>query len=100
MIVELAEAVHRQTQIIESAQAELRHLQPEVELSTQCRQMLDETRQIAATAGQLDSTIDESLSEIHRIQEAAEPDPLNRSTLGQLQHHSLNLEKLSHDTRG
>jgi hypothetical protein len=99
MAVELAEAVHRQTQIIESAQAELGHLQPELDVLTQCQQMLDEARQIAATAGQLDSTLDETLSEIHRIQGALEPDPLDRSTLGQLQHHSLNLEKLSHDTR-
>ncbi len=100
MAIELAEAVQRQTLIIESAQAEIGNLQPETELLTQCQQMLDETRQIAATAGQLDATIDETLSEIHRILGALEPDPLDRSTLGQLQHHSLNLEKLSHDTRG
>jgi hypothetical protein len=97
---ELAEAVNRQSVVIESAQAELAQLDPETELLEQCQQMLDETQQIAVTASQLDSAIDQTLSEIRRAKPATEPSQINQSTLGQLQDHSLNLEKLSNDSHG
>jgi hypothetical protein len=97
---ELAEAVNRQSAVIKSAQTELAQLGPELELLAQCQQMMDETRQIAVTSSQLDSTIDQTLSEIRRTKPATEPAGINQSTLGQLQNHSLNLEKFSYDARG
>jgi hypothetical protein len=90
---ELAAAVERQIAGIELAQEELARLGPEVECLMQCQQMLDETRQLTVTSDQLDATIEQTLAEINRIHEAIEPMPIARSTLGQLQSHSLNLDK-------
>ena len=90
---ELAEAIERQISGIELAQAELARLGPEVDCLLECQQLLDETRQLAVTSDQLEATIEQTVSEINRIHAAFEPMPIARSTLGQLQSHSLNLDK-------
>jgi diguanylate cyclase (GGDEF)-like protein len=58
---DLAQAMEEQTAAVASAQAELAELDLETDLLAQCRQMLNETRQISQTSERLHATIGDAL---------------------------------------
>ena len=61
---ELAGAADRQAAVVAAAQVELSDLAVETDLLVQCRQMLDETRQISETSDELQATIGNALRAI------------------------------------
>jgi diguanylate cyclase (GGDEF)-like protein len=58
---ELAQAMEQQTAAVAAAQAELAELDLEKDLLAQCRQLLNETRQISQTSERLHTTIGDAL---------------------------------------